>query len=67
MVVSDATPTGLVFVSNTGACTTAFPCALGVVPAGATRTITATFTVPITYPGAGTDRERRQRVVHHAR
>ena len=53
MVVSDATPTGLVFVSNAGDCTTAFPCALGVVPAGATRTITATFTVPITYPGLG--------------
>ena len=53
VVVSDATPTGLVFVSNTGDCTTAFPCALGVVPAGATRTITATFTVPITYPGLG--------------
>ena len=40
-------------MSNTGDCTTAFPCALGVVPAGATRTITATFTVPITYPGLG--------------
>ena len=53
VVVSDATPTGLVFVSNAGDCTTAFPCALGVVPAGATRTITATFTVPITYPGLG--------------
>ena len=53
VVVSDVTPTGLVFVSNAGACTTAFPCALGVVPAGATRTITATFTVPITYPGVG--------------
>ena len=53
VVVSDATPTGLVFMSNTGDCTTAFPCALGVVPAGATRTITATFTVPITYPGLG--------------
>ena len=45
------TPTGLVFVSNTGDCTTAFPCALGVVPAGATRTITATFTVPPGYSG----------------
>ena len=53
VVVSDATPAGLTFVSNTGDCTTAFPCALGVVPAGATRTITATFTVPITYPGLG--------------
>ena len=51
VVVSDGTPTGLVFVSNTGDCTTAFPCALGVVPAGATRTITATFTVPPGYSG----------------
>ena len=47
------TPAGLVFVSNTGDCTTAFPCALGIVPLGAIRTITATFTVPITYPGLG--------------
>ncbi len=53
VVVTDATPTDLVFVSNTGACTTAFPCTVGVVPAGATRTITATFAVPITYPGLG--------------
>ena len=53
VVVNDATPTGLAFVSNTGGCTTAFPCNLGVVPAGATRTITATFAVPITYAGAG--------------
>ena len=53
VVVSDATPAGLVFVSTTGDCITAFPCALGVVPAGATRTITATFTLPITYPGLG--------------
>ena len=49
--VTDGTPTGLVFVSNTGDCTTAFPCALGVVPVGATRTITATFTVPPGYSG----------------
>ena len=53
VVVSDPTPVGLVFVSNTGDCTTAFPCALGVVPAGATRTLTATFDVPVTYAGLG--------------
>ena len=53
VVVSDATPTGLVFVSNTGDCTTAFPCALGTLSPGAIRTINATFAVPITYPGAG--------------
>ena len=51
VVVSDATPTGLVFVSTTGDCTTAFPCTLGVLPASATRTITATFTVPPDYSG----------------
>ena len=32
--VTDATPTGLTLVSNTGACTTAFPCALGHGPGG---------------------------------
>ena len=35
VVVTDATPAGLTFVSNTGDCLTAFPCALGTVPAGA--------------------------------
>jgi uncharacterized repeat protein (TIGR01451 family)/fimbrial isopeptide formation D2 family protein len=49
VIVADATPAGLVFVSNSGACATAFPCALGTVPAGATRVITATFTVPSSY------------------
>ena len=49
VVVTDATPAGLTFVSNTGDCVTAFPCALGTVPAGASRTIAATFAVPATY------------------
>src|SRR5262249_13512893 len=40
---------GLTFVSNTGDCTTAFPCALGSLAPGATRTITSTFTVPLGY------------------
>jgi uncharacterized repeat protein (TIGR01451 family) len=46
--VSLANPTfaGLTFVSNAGACTTAFPCALGTIPAGAVRTVTATYLVP---------------------
>ena len=52
VVVRDPTPAGLTWVSNTSDCTTAFPCALGVVPAGATRTITATFSVPLDYSGA---------------
>jgi uncharacterized repeat protein (TIGR01451 family)/fimbrial isopeptide formation D2 family protein len=53
VIVADTTPAGLVFTSNAGDCTTAFPCALGTVPAGASRTITATFAVPANYVGAG--------------
>ena len=47
--VSDPTPTGLTFVSNSGACATAYPCALGTVPAGQSRTITTTYAVPVGY------------------
>jgi uncharacterized repeat protein (TIGR01451 family) len=49
--VTDPTPTGLVFVSNNGDCTNAFPCALGLVAPTATRTITATYSVPAGYAG----------------
>ena len=44
VVISDATPPGLVFTSATGACT-AFPCALGAINPGETRAITATYSV----------------------
>jgi uncharacterized repeat protein (TIGR01451 family) len=50
--VADVTPTGLNFASTSGACTTAFPCALGTIPAGETRTITVTYQVPPGYAGA---------------
>ena len=43
--VDDPTPAGLTWVSTSGDCTTAFPCALGTMPAGTTRTIAATYTV----------------------
>ncbi len=49
VVLADPTPPGLGFVSNSGACTTAFPCALGTLAPGATRTVTTTFSVPGTY------------------
>ena len=45
VVVSDPTPANLAFVSNAGDCTTAFPCALGSIPASTAKTITATYTV----------------------
>lgn len=51
VTVSDSTPPGLTFVSTSGACTTAFPCFLGNLSAGASRTITATFTVAANYSG----------------
>ena len=51
VTVSDPTPSGLTFVGNTGDCTTPFPCALGTIPAGQTRTIQATFAVPENYSG----------------
>jgi uncharacterized repeat protein (TIGR01451 family) len=49
--VADPTPAGLTFVSNAGDCTTAFPCSLGTIPSGATRTITAIYSVPLAYAG----------------
>ena len=49
--VADPTPVGLTFVSNAGACATAFPCALGPIPAGQSRIITTTFLVPSSYTG----------------
>ncbi|MEO8053919.1 MAG: hypothetical protein ABI768_02120 [Acidobacteriota bacterium] len=49
VVVVDPTPPNLTFVSNAGACVTPFPCALGTVPAGASRTITTTFAIPAGY------------------
>jgi uncharacterized repeat protein (TIGR01451 family) len=47
--LADAMPAGLTFVSNAGDCTTAFPCDLGTIVAGVTRTITATFAIPSGY------------------
>src|SRR5207253_3038139 len=47
--VADPTPSGLSFLSNTGDCTTAFPCSLGTLASGATRVITATYSIPAGY------------------
>ena len=49
--VTMPTPSGLSFVSSTGACATGFPCLLGTVPAGEARTITATYKVPRKFAG----------------
>jgi uncharacterized repeat protein (TIGR01451 family) len=49
--VDDPTPSGIAFVSNTGACAGPFPCALGSLGVGQTATITSTFNVPESYAG----------------
>ena len=51
VVVNDPTPAGTTFVSNSGACTTAFPCNLGTVIAGQSTTITSTFSTPSSFNG----------------
>jgi uncharacterized repeat protein (TIGR01451 family) len=45
VVVDDPRPTRLSFAANSGDCTTAFPCSLGSINAGATKTITSTWNV----------------------
>ena len=54
VTVADTTTSGLMFVGNTGDCTTTFPCVLGTIPAGQTRTILTTFAVPLGYAGPDT-------------
>lgn len=51
VAVTDPTPAGLTFVSNGGDCLTAFPCAVGTMAVGDTRTITVTLMVPTGYSG----------------
>jgi uncharacterized repeat protein (TIGR01451 family) len=47
------TPPGLTLVSSGGACPSLFPCALGAVGAGETRSATVTFELPEGYAGPG--------------
>jgi uncharacterized repeat protein (TIGR01451 family) len=53
--VADATPAGLTFVSNTGACTTPFPCGIGLLTSGSTATITSTYAVAANASGSVTN------------
>jgi uncharacterized repeat protein (TIGR01451 family) len=47
--VAGATPPGLTFVSNTGTCATAYPCSLGSLTNGQTKTFTTTYSVPANF------------------
>jgi uncharacterized repeat protein (TIGR01451 family) len=49
--VTDPTPAGMSFVSNTGGCTTAFPCNLGTLTSGSSVTINSTYAVAPTATG----------------
>ncbi|MGZ8810217.1 MAG: Ig-like domain-containing protein, partial [Thermoanaerobaculia bacterium] len=51
VVLSDATPTGLTFVSASAPCGGGFPCSIGGILSGATTTITAVYQVPVSYSG----------------
>jgi uncharacterized repeat protein (TIGR01451 family) len=51
VVVSDPTPVGIAFVSNSGACATPYPCSLGTLASGQSATITSTYGVPPNYSG----------------
>jgi uncharacterized repeat protein (TIGR01451 family) len=53
--VSDPTPVGLTFVSNSGGCSTPYPCALGTIPAGWPVTITTVYSVPASASGSVTN------------
>jgi uncharacterized repeat protein (TIGR01451 family) len=51
VVVTDPTPVGIAFISNTGGCTTAYPCNISSLASGQNATITSTYSVPPTYTG----------------
>ncbi len=45
ITVGDPTPSRLTFISNSGACSTPFPCAIGTLASGQTATILSQYTV----------------------
>ena len=49
--VNDVTPAGLTFISNSGACSSPYPCALGTLAAGQSVVITTTYNIPANYAG----------------
>jgi len=49
VAVTNATPSGLSFVSTSGDCTSAFPCNFASIESGGTRSIVATFQIPAGY------------------
>src|SRR5262249_60105902 len=54
VIVSDPTPANLTFVSNSGACTTPYPCNLGTLNSGQTATHTTTYRTSPAFIGSVT-------------
>ncbi len=50
--LTSTTPAGLTFASNSGACTSAYPCTLASLASGATQLVTTSLCVPHVYSGA---------------
>src|SRR6185436_10285186 len=55
VTVADPTPAGATFVSNSGACTSAYPCNLGTINSGQSKVITSTYNVPANGGGSITN------------
>lgn len=51
VTVSDPTPANTTFVSNSGDCTSAYPCSLGTMSVGQVATITSTYTIAAGFNG----------------
>lgn len=47
--VVNTAPSGITFSSNSGDCSTNFPCMLGDIPSGSSKSFTSKFTVPVSY------------------
>src|SRR5262249_55449900 len=52
VVVSDPTPPNTAFVSNSGGCTTPYPCNLGTLTLGQVVTVTSTYAVSPSFSGS---------------
>src|SRR6185369_15786582 len=50
-VVFDSTPANLTFVSNSGDCTTAYPCFLNTILAGQAKVVTSTYSTSPSFSG----------------
>jgi uncharacterized repeat protein (TIGR01451 family) len=59
VVVTDPTPAGLTFVSNSGDCVTAFPCNFGTMAPNTSRVITSSYLDAAALHVAGSGREHR--------